>query len=184
MKILDLKLLMPFMLALAFSGVNAQEKYQLANSQVSFFSEAPLENIEANNKDTKGIIDWKTKNFAFRIPIQSFNFKKKLMQEHFNENYMESSKFPNATFKGTIEGDYDLMKNGTYSVTATGELDIHGIKQQRKIVTTIEVKDKTIKINGKFKVKLADHGIKIPTLVFNKIAEEVEVTVQSDVTKM
>lgn len=106
------------------------------------------------------------------------------MQEHFNENYMESGKFPNATFKGTIEGTFDLNKNGSYPVTAKGELDIHGIKQQRTIPATIEVKDKSVKISSKFKVKLADHKIEIPTIVFNKIAEEIEVSIQSDLVKM
>jgi YceI-like domain len=178
------RLLLPMLLGVLFSVTTAQVKYQLASSDISFFSKAPLEDIEAHNKEAKGIIDWTSRNFTFRIPIKSFVFKKSLMQEHFNENYMESTKFPNATFKGIIEGDFDLTKNGTYSVTASGELDIHGVKQSRKIVATIEVKDKGIKINCKFSVKVADHKIEIPTLVFNKIAEEVEVTVQSELIKL
>ncbi len=184
MKPIFLKLLLGALITLKFFPSIAQEKCQLTNSELSFFSEAPLENIEAYNKDMKGIIDWKTNGFTFRIPIKSFVFQKKLMQEHFNENYMESDKFPYASFKGTMEGVYDITKNGTYSVTAKGELEIHGVKQQRIIPATIEVKDKIIKISSKFKVKLADHKIEIPTIVFNKIAEEVEVTIKSDVTKM
>ncbi len=92
--------------------------------------------------------------------------------------------FPNANFLGLIVVRFYLYKNGSYSVTAKGELDIHGIKQQRTIPATIEVKDKSIKIISKFKVKLADHNIQIPTIVFNKIAEEIDVSMQSDLVKM
>lgn len=178
------KLTLSILLVVCTTMAIAQDKYQLKNCTVSFFSEAPLENIEANNKDSKGIVDPTARNFAFRIPIKSFVFKKSLMQEHFNENYLESEKYPNASFKGTLEGNYDIKKNGSYPVTASGELEIHGVKQQRKIPAIIEVKDQSIQISSKFKVKLDDHKIKIPTLVFNKIAEEVEVTLQSNLLKM
>lgn len=149
-----------------------------------FFSEAPLENIEARNKDSKGVIDFSARTFNIRVPIKSFVFEKTLMREHFNENYMESDKYPNASFRGTFDGKYDLRKNGSYPVTATGELDIHGVKQKRAIPATIEVKGKSIKLVSKFKVKLEQHKIEIPTLVFNKIAEELEVTLESDLLKL
>jgi hypothetical protein len=162
----------------------AQEKYQLKNSEISFYSEAPLENIEAKNNESKGIIDFSSNNFSLRIPIKSFVFDKNLMQQHFNENYLESDKYPNASFKGSIEGIYDIEKNGNYQVTASGELEIHGVKKQRKIPVIIEVKGKDIKIQSKFIVMLVDHQIDIPTIVFNKIAEKIEVSVKSDLQKL
>ena len=177
-------LLIPALLIANVSFINAQEKSQLVNSEVSFFSEAPLENIEAHNKYAKGIIDWKTNNFSFRIPIKDFVFKKSLMQEHFNENYMESDKFPNATFKGKMDGDYNLKKSGTYQVTATGEIEIHGVKQQRTIPATIEVKGKTVTVSSSFKVELEDHEIEIPTIVFSKIAEIIEVTLKGELKEI
>lgn len=173
------------LLILICCGVSvAQGRYQLTNSSIMFFSEAPLENIEAKSKDIKGIIDITARSFIIRVPIKSFVFEKSLMQEHFNENYMESDKFPNATFKGAFDGKYDLKKNGSYPVTATGELDIHGVKQKRTIPAIIEVKDKSIKLTSKFKVRLEDHKIEIPTLVFNKIAEELDVTLEGDLINM
>lgn len=172
------------LLILSYSVCPAQDRYQMANSSVKFFSEAPLENIEAINKDVKGIIDVSTRTFNIRIPIKSFVFEKRLMQEHFNENYMESDKYPNASFKGTFDGKYELKKNGSYPVTATGELDIHGVRQKRTIPATLEVKGQSITLVSRFKVKPADHNIKIPTVVFNKIAEELDVTIESDLLKM
>jgi hypothetical protein len=173
------------LLMLISYGVSVgQDRYQLSNSSIKFFSEAPLENIEAKNIDSKGIVDLSARSFTLRVPIKSFVFEKNLMQEHFNENYMESDRYPTASFKGTIDGKYDLKKNGSYAVTATGELDIHGVKQKRTIVARIEVKDKSIKLVSKFKVKLEEHKIEIPTLVFNKIAEEVDVTLESDLIRL
>ena len=162
----------------------AQDRYQLTNSSVMFFSEAPLENIEAKNTDTKGIIDISARTFTIRMPIKGFVFEKSLMQEHFNENYIESDRYPNAIFKGAIDGKYDLKKNGSYPVTAAGELDIHGVKHKRTISATIEVKGESIKLISKFKVKLVDHNIEIPTLVFNKIAEELDVTLEGDLIRL
>lgn len=165
-------------------SVCSQGKYQLTNSEVVFFSEAPLENIEAVNKSTKGVIDWSTGNFLFRVPIKEFVFDKSLMQTHFNENYLESDQFPNASFKGNIKGKYDVMKDGTYDVIASGELDIHGVVKKRDLPATIEVTKGKISINSKFIVELEDHDIDIPTIVFNKIAEEVEVTINAELLKL
>ncbi|MDH5609464.1 MAG: YceI family protein [Cyclobacteriaceae bacterium] len=174
------QLLFSLVLLLTVLPAVSQKKLKLENCEVSFFSEAPLENIEAYNKESMGIIDWEANTFLFRVPIKGFVFDKSLMQSHFNENYMESDEFPNASFKGTIEGNYNLKTNGTYNVTAVGELEIHGVKQQRRIEATIAVKNQQISISSKFNVKLEDHGIEIPTIVFNKIAEVVEVTITSE----
>ncbi len=175
------------LLGLTMGGIfslAAQAKYKLINSEVHFFSEAPLENIEAINQESIGIVDCGSHKFLFRIPIKDFVFEKGLMQDHFNENYLESGKFPNAIYQGTINGGINMDDNGTYPIVISGELEIHGVKQQRKISATIEVKGNSVKLNGKFIVKLEDHDIDIPTLVFNKIAEEIEVTFQSDLSKI
>ncbi|PIY10641.1 MAG: YceI family protein [Flexibacter sp. CG_4_10_14_3_um_filter_32_15] len=168
-----------FVFQSSFSSVSAQ-RYVLEESKVYFFSSAPMEDIEANNKDCKGVIDTKTNAFSFRIPIKSFVFSSSLMQEHFNENYMESEKYPNATFKGKIEGDYDLKTDGTYNVVAVGDLEIHGKKQARKIPSQILVKNGKASIKSTFDVKLEDHNIEIPSLLFQKIAESIKVDMNSD----
>ncbi len=156
------------------------QRYTLEDSKVHFFSSAVVEDIEAVNKDCKGVIDSKTDAFSFRIPIKSFVFPSSLMQQHFNENYMESEKYPNATFKGKIEGDYDLKKDGTYDVMAVGDLEIHGKKQPRKIHSQIIVKNGKASIKSTFNVKLEDHDVEIPSLMFQKIAEIIKVDMNSD----
>jgi len=161
----------------------AQERYLLENSFVRFFSDGIVEDIEATNKDSKGIIDFSKNEFLIKIPIKSFKFASALMQEHFNENYMESNKFPEGTFKGRIEGTYDLGKNGTYNVNTIGDLTIHGVTKSRNIPASIYVKDGKVSLESKFMIKVAEHKIKIPSIVIRNIAEEVEVTIKSDLKK-
>ncbi|MDW7692242.1 YceI family protein [Flammeovirgaceae bacterium SG7u.111] len=164
--------------------VNAQEKMKLANSEVSFFSSAPMEDIAAMNKATSGIIDFETKKFVMAVPIKDFEFDKSLMQEHFNENYMESDKYPKGVLKGSFTGDVDLGKDGEYKLEAMGELDIHGKTMERTIPVTLTVKDGKATIYSEFTVKLEDHKIKIPKVVFMNIAEEIEVKIKSELVEI
>lgn len=157
--------------------LKAQNLYQSTKSEISFFSEAPMENIEAKTTEAKSLLNIETKEIAFVIPIVTFHFEKPLMEEHFNENYMESDKYKTASFKGNILTDVDLTKPGTYEVEVEGELTIHGVKQQRTFKGSIEVKDEQIFVTSNFKVALKDHKIKIPKMVVKNIAEIVDVTV-------
>jgi hypothetical protein len=161
----------------------AQDRYLLENSFVRFFSDGIVEDIEATNKDAKGIVDFSKNEFLIKIPIKSFKFASSLMQEHFNENYMESDKFPEGIFKGKIEGTYDLSKNGTYNVNTTGDFTIHGVTKVRNIPAVIQVRDGKVSLESKFMIKVAEHKIKIPSIVIRNIAEEVEVTIKSDLKK-
>ncbi len=157
--------------------VPAQNIYAVESTFVKFFSEAPLENIEASTKSSRALVNIDTKDVAFIIPIKSFEFDKELMKEHFNENYMESEKFKNGTFKGKLASDVDFDKPGKYEVSAQGILKIHGVEQQRTLSGTIEVTKKGFQVKSKFQVKLEDHDIEIPTIVFQNIAEVIDVTV-------
>ena len=112
----------------------------------------------------------------FVIPVVSFKFEKPLMEEHFNENYLETEKFPTAKFSGTINEELDYTKNGTYDASVTGKLTIHGVEQERSINGTITVKDSQLIFEGKFQIKLEDHDIDIPSIVVKNIAEVVDVT--------
>ncbi len=162
----------------------AQGKYKISKSEVSFFSDAPMEDIEATNSDAQGIVDFDSKNFLIKVPVKSFKFKSSLMEEHFNENYMESEKYPYTVFKGKIQGSYDLKKDGEYPVNAVGDLNLHGVSQQRTIPSVIVVKNGISTFRSKFNIKLADHKIDIPTVVFQKIAEVVEVKLDGVLVKI
>ncbi len=153
----------------------AQPIYTVKNGLASFFSAAPLENIEAKNTSIKGILNTSTKEVHLIIPIRQYKFEKALMEEHFNENYLESEKFPNATYDGVINESIDFTKDGVYEVTSTGKLNIHGVDQQRTEKGKLTIKGDEISLETEMKVKLADFKIEIPKLVFQNIAEVVDV---------
>lgn len=155
-----------------------QAKAQLFITQTgetSFFSETPLENISALNKQVAAIINTATSEVAVRIQNVAFHFPNKLMEEHFNENYMETEKYPNATFKGKIQEVIDYPKEGVYDVTAKGTLEMHGVKQERTLRGKLTVAPNQLTLVCNFDVKLADHKIDIPTLVVAKIAESLTI---------
>lgn len=151
----------------------------LSGSKLTFFSDAPVEDIEAVSTKTRSLFNSKTGEIAFVVPIKSFQFDKKLMQEHFNENYMESHKYPDATFKGKILG-YNPAKKGRQKAVARGELYIHGVKKAVEADGTVEFKGGKLHLFAKFPVRVADYNIEIPTLVFYNIAEVVEVTLNGN----
>ncbi|HTM64803.1 MAG TPA: YceI family protein [Flavipsychrobacter sp.] len=163
---------------------NAQNVFEVSNGTVSFHSDAPKELISASSMALKGIIDIPKKTFAFKIGISSFmGFNSPLQREHFNENYMETSIFPEAVFLGKIIEDADLSKEGTYVVRAKGKLRIHGIEQERIIRSTVTNKYGKLYIKSDFTVLLADHDIKIPMVVNNKLAPEISVSVDATLTQ-
>ncbi len=160
----------------------SQDVYLSTNSTISFFSETPLENIDAVTNQAVGALNVKTKTVFFKAKLSTFEFKKSLMQEHFNENYMESEKYPFATFNGTINEEVDLTQEGTYQITATGKFSSHGVDQDRTIPGTIVVKDDSLEVTSAFDVKVADHQIKIPSVVAQNIAETMQVKVHAVMT--
>lgn len=151
---------------------------------ISFYSDGIIEDIEARNTSAKPILNIKTDSVLFKISIQGFVFEKALMQEHFNETYMESDKYPHAMFRGKINENIDWTKDTTYKVTVTGNLNIHGITKTRTIDGSITIKGGEIMMETKFNVALKDHNITIPTLVVQNIAEIVEVKMKSTLTEL
>lgn len=158
------------------------QKWMTRTGKVSFFSSTPVENIEAFNNETASIIDSKTGDVVFMVPIKSFKFEKALMQEHFNENYMESDKYPKAEFKGKITNlkDVNFNKDGTYNVKTAGKLTMHGVTKDVITNGTITVKAGTASVKSKFSVVPQDYGIKIPSVAASKIASKIEVTINTD----
>lgn len=143
---------------------------------VKFFSEALVEDITAENKNAKAVFDTQSGEVAFLVPISDFEFRKSLMKEHFNENYMESEKYPNAIFKGRIEG-IDMEK-GQGMALAKGTFTIHGVSQEVEIPGTYSVKEDLLVLESIFWIVLEEYEIEIPRLVFQNIAEKVEVTIK------
>jgi polyisoprenoid-binding protein YceI len=168
------------------SGIQAQ-KYMTKNGNIKFYSETPIETIEATNNQVNAALDRQTGDLVFKVLIKSFNFEKALMQEHFNENYMESDKFPNSTFSGKVTNlsAIDFSKEGSYEAQIEGDMTIHGVtkKISEKGTFTVKAGDK-IHGNSKFNVKPADYSIKIPGAVVKNIAETIEVTVDIELSKM
>lgn len=159
-------------------GIAQQTVYLTRKSKVSFVSDAPLELIKASSTKLYGAIDADKRTFAFSIPSDSFKgFNSPLQQEHFYENYIEAKAYPVSTFEGKIIEQVDLLNNGNYSVRAKGKLNIHGVLQERIIKVQLRVSDGVIFAETNFTVLLKDHNITIPKVVFQKIAEEVKVTV-------
>lgn len=169
-----------FLFLLTISSIAASgQKYALDKSRIEFYSHAAIEDIRADNKKTTGLFNAETGEIAFSIPIKEFQFAKSLMQEHFNEKYLESDKFPKATFQGKIDG-FDAKSSSPQQLKASGKLTIHGVTKEVEIPGTIEKKNDHWVLNSKFMVKLADYNISIPQLLFQKIAEQVEVTSDLD----
>lgn len=160
-------------------AAKAQDKFFTRNGTIVFFSTTPVEDIKAENFNVTAVLDAATGQLEFSVLMKSFNFKKALMQEHFNENYVESDKFPKASFKGNIAEaqKLDLTKDGTHQVNVAGDLTIHGVTRQVSAPGTLEVKDGKVTASSKFMVNPEDHDIEIPAVVRDKIAKELEVSV-------
>ena len=168
-------------LILMLSSSAFAQKYITKNGKIDFYSDAPMEKIEGKNNQVKAALDATKGDIVFQVLITSFEFKQALMQEHFNENYMESPKFPNSTFKGKISNlkDINFSKNGRYNAVIEGDLTIHGTTKKVKQSGTIEVKAGKIIAFCKFNLVVKDYNINIPSAVAGKIAEQVQVTVDA-----
>ena len=163
----------------AFSTAKAQDIYLTPTASIGFFSATSMENIDAKTKEATAAINVKTKKIFFKVKNTSFHFKSSLMEEHFNENYMESEKFPFTQFNGEIVDapNQDFTKDGNYDVTVKGKMTLHGVEKEYTTKGSIVVKDGKLKAQAKFNIRIEDHKIKIPSLVGANIAEQVEVTV-------
>lgn len=174
-----MKKIVLFLFGLIASNIAVSQIYMANNCDITFFSASPLEDIKAINKVAKPVINTATGAIQIKIPIVSFKFEKPLMEEHFNENYMETEKFPDAFFKGKINDTIDWKKDGEYKVTSTGTITVHGIAKERTLNGTIIVKGGAIRLGSKFNIHIADHGVKVPSLYVKNIAEDVEVTIDA-----
>jgi polyisoprenoid-binding protein YceI len=167
------------LVALAATGMTQAQKYFTREGHVSFHSDASLEKIEAHNKTATSVLDAATGKMEFAVLIKAFQFEKALMQEHFNENYMESDKFPKASFKGEIANasKVNFSKDGEYPVKVKGDMTIHGVTKPVEADGFIRVKSGKISAASSFNVAVADYNIEVPSVVRDNIAKEVRVDI-------
>jgi polyisoprenoid-binding protein YceI len=176
-----MKNLIAALLTLSIATSGMAQKFTTKIGQVSFFSGTALEDISAVNKQALSAVDLSKGEVAFVVQIRGFEFEKALMQEHFNENYMHSDKFPRATFNGSFQKAAPLTWPGSHQVELLGKLEIHGVSKEIRVPATLAVKGEEAQLNLKFSIKLADYGIKNDKV--KNISETIEITVKTSMKK-
>jgi polyisoprenoid-binding protein YceI len=166
---------------LSVTGLSSNgQRYMTKDGFISFFSHTPLEDIKADNNQVASVVDISSGEIVFQVLIKSFHFDRALMEEHFNENYMESVKYPKSTFKGKITNlsEVDFKKTGTYEIMVEGDLTIRDITKKVSVKGTLEVLQNGLNAEAKFNIAPEDYNIRIPGVVRDKIAKSFEVTVK------
>jgi hypothetical protein len=173
-------------LVMNVSHIDAQGKFYTKSARITFFSSTSMEDIEAINKNAVAVLDANTGDIQFAVLMKGFEFKKALMQEHFNRNYVESDKFPRAEFKGRVvnNSEVNYQANGSYPVQAAGKLTIHGQTKDIQTPGTIVISDGKITLKAIFHVTVADYNISIPKLYRDNISNSIRVTVEGTMNAM
>jgi hypothetical protein len=166
-----------FVLFALSSIASAQEKYFTKSGALNFDCSTSVEDITAKNAKGVCVLDTKTGAIELAVLMKAFEFKRALMQEHFNENYVESDKYPKAIFKGKVENCPDLTKNGTYDVVITGTMDLHGVTKRMTATGKIVVNGSSVSATTEFIILLSDYAIEIPSVVKDKISNKVKISV-------
>jgi len=172
------RIVLLFTISFLFLAANGQ-KFMTKNGYIGFSSHTAIDDIKADNNQVAAVLDISTGDMVFQVLIKSFHFEKALMEEHFNENYMESDKFPKSTFRGKITNlsSVDFSKPGKYDVTVEGDLNMHDITNKVSAKGIIEVVQGGVNASSKFNIVPEDYKINIPGVVRDNIAKTLEVTV-------
>lgn len=179
------RLLLLFITVIGITSAKAQDIWITRNGNVVFHAGTSLEDIDGTNSEVASLFNIKTGDLAFQVPIKSFHFKRALMEDHFNENYMESNKFPKSTFNGRVTdiSKINFTKDGTYPVTVEGDLMIHGFTKKVNVPGTITITGGKINAAANFKVLISDYNIPIPGVVSEKIAKEAVIELKCNYEK-
>jgi len=162
------------LLVVMATDLPAQSRFFAEKAKTTFYSDGVIEDISAENNKGTSIFDALSGDIAFLLNIKDFQFDKKLMQVHFNEKYMESDQYPKALFKGKVSG-YSPKATGVQKVVATGVLTIHGVSHEVSVPGTMEMAGDYLNMHAKFVVKLEDYKIAVPQIVWQNIAQQVDV---------
>lgn len=175
---------LPGLFLLLAVGAKAQDRFLTRTGHIAFFSEAPLENIEAHNRQVTAVLDVTKGEIAYKVVMKSFEFEKAAMQDHFNTQYLHTDKFPNAQFEGTVTNlsAVNFKKDGTYPVQVVGKMTIHGVTKDVKQSGTIDVRSGTLVTRAKFNLTLADYNVRVPSDFARKISETVRIEVDCTLT--
>lgn len=158
---------------------HAQDKFYTKNGKVSLYSATSMENIEATNKSSVVLLDSKTGDMQFVVLLKGFEFRKALMQEHFNSDYVESDKYPKSEFKGQVTNNSEInyTKDGSYTAKVKGKLTLHNITKDIEATGTITIKKGNVQVNSVFNLLLPDYKISVPGSVRNNISDNIKITV-------
>lgn len=161
------------------TGLNTNAQLYITKTGFTgFYSKTPLEDIKAENNQVVAMIDIDKKQLAFSMLLKSFTFRKELMQDHFNENYVESDKYPRAAFKGSFTGTVDPQKQQVYNIQVEGTVSLHGVDKKISVPATIEMRNGVLTGMAKFQLVPQDFNIRIPSLVSDKIAKVIDVEIK------
>ena len=172
------KIITVLMVCTAMAGKSSGQLYMTRTGYVSFYSHASMEDIKAENRQLYAVINVEKKELAFIVLMKGFEFKKELMQTHFNSNYIESDKYPKANFTGTYTGNVDMQNGAVSNVQVKGLFTLHGVSKQIELPATLQLSNGVLTGHAVFKAKPEDYNITIPLLVKNNIAKEVEVEIK------
>lgn len=157
----------------------AQGKFYTKTGKIDFYSKAPLEEIDGKNKTAMAVLDSKSGAIQFAVQMKGFEFEKQLMEQHFNENYVESDSYPRSEFRGSIinNSEINYSKDGVYPAKIKGRLTIHGVTQDVEVPGTVKIGNGTIVASSTFNVLLSDYKISIPSIVKDKVSNSIKITV-------
>lgn len=163
------------------TAAQAQNRFFTRTGKIYFTSKAPMEDIEGKNRTVTAVLDTKSGAFQFSVQMKSFEFEKALMQQHFNENYVESDKYPDATFKGVVANNsaVNYAKDGSYNVTVRGKLTMHNVTKDVEVPGTIRIANGKVNAAATFNIQLSDYKISIPAAVKQKVSNNIRITVDA-----
>lgn len=171
------KLLVILGVLVLLTNTSFSQIYLCKNGNISFFQETSVEDIEARSSRLLSILNTENNMIVYKVDMESFIFEKSLMRDHFNENYVESGKYPTALFRGMINEKIDWSKDGEYNITSIGDMTMHGVSKRITEKGKLTIKNGEINITNYFTIKFTDYDVKIPSLLTKQLAESVEVSI-------